>query len=130
MSRQTYAVLLGHAQRLLREGHNVLLDATYLRAADRDECRALADRLGARFFILDLHAPEALLRERLAQRLARGGDPSEANQAVLAQQIAEAEDLGRREAPFVLSLNTALGPNLDEVLRAVGLVASGNLQTS
>jgi len=125
MSRQTYALLLGHAEFLLRAGFNVLLDATYLRAADRDACRALAERLAVRFFILDLNAHEALLRERLAQRLARGGDPSEADSGVLARQMAEAEDLQRREKPFVLSLDAGFGANLDEVLRALGKADGG-----
>jgi hypothetical protein len=119
-NRQTYAVLLGHAESLLRAGHNALLDATYLRAADRDACRALAGRLGARFAILDLEAHEALLRERISQRMARGADPSEASPSVLSRQMAEADGLSDAERPFALSLDAAHGANSDEVLRALG----------
>ena len=124
MGRQTYALLLRHAEGLLRAGHSAVLDATYLRRAQREPCLALAGRLGARFFILDLQAPEALLRERVAQRLAQGGDPSEAGQAVLSRQLAQAEGWAAAEKPFVLALDAAAGPDLEALLRAVGAASA------
>jgi predicted kinase len=118
-TRQTYAVLLSHAESILKAGHHVVLDATYLRASDRDSCRALAERLGTRFFILDLQAPEALLRDRVARRLAGGHDPSEADWAVLARQMAGADALARCEMPFVLTLDAAAELDLDALVRVI-----------
>ena len=112
--------MLRLAERLLRAGINVILDATYLRVAYRHACRELADRLGVRFFILDFQAPEAVLRERIARRLARGNDPSEADLEVLTRQIAGAELLESWESPFVLTLYASEEPNLEGVLRAIG----------
>jgi hypothetical protein len=96
MTRQTYARLFTLAEIALRAGHPVVLDAAFLRRAEREEARALADLLRVPFSILDCEAPDAVLRERLA---ARCGDASEANAAVLDRLLAVAEPLtpGERE---------------------------------
>jgi aminoglycoside phosphotransferase family enzyme/predicted kinase len=119
MTGQTYALLLKQAERLLRCGFNVILDATYLDAANRLPCRALAGRLGVRFLILDFHAPAAVLSARIAARLRRGGDPSEAGPEVLAMQAARADPLAADEIPFVLTVDTTRQGGLDDILRLI-----------
>jgi len=114
-SRRTYARLLSHADLLLQAGFNVVLDATFLKAADRRACRELAGRLGVQFFILDCQASEAVLRERIVARLASGNDPSEAGLKVLAAQMAGAEALETEEMPWVLRLEAE--PDWDGLLR-------------
>jgi predicted kinase len=121
MTRQTYNLLLGHAELLLQAGFNVILDATFLDAANRCHCRELASRLGLRFFILDFLAPLAVLSERIDERLRRGGDPSEAGQAVLALQVAKANPLQTQETPFVLTVDTTQDADIDGILRAIGI---------
>ena len=116
-SRQTYALLLSHAECLSRAGCNVILDAAYLKAADRKACRELAVRLGVTFFILDFHVAEAVLRERITGRLASGNDPSEAGLEVLTAQMAGAEALESQERPFVVALDAE--PDMDGVLPVV-----------
>jgi predicted kinase len=127
MTRQTYALMLELAERLLRAGFNVILDATYLDAADRLPCRALAGRLGAGFLILDFHAPAAVLSARIAARLRRGGDPSEADLAVLAMQTAKASPLGIDEIPFVLTVDTTKDGEIDEITRRVAYATANIL---
>jgi aminoglycoside phosphotransferase family enzyme/predicted kinase len=117
MTRQTYALLLKHAERLLRCGFNVILDATYLNAANRIPCRALADRMGVGFLILDFHAPATVLSARIAARLRRGDDPSEAGPAVLAMQATQADPLNPDEIPFVLAVDTTREGVIDDILR-------------
>ena len=68
-----------------------------------DEFRALAQRLGAPFFVLVCEAPSQELCRRLAQRK---DDASEATAAVLEQQLAWVESLGEDEQPFVVSPDT------------------------
>ena len=94
MTRQTYERLLALAEIALRAGHPVVLDAAFLRRAERDQARALADSLCAPFSILACEAPPALLRERLA---GRRGDASEADAAVLDRLAGQAEPLGPDE---------------------------------
>ena len=51
-------------------------------------------------------SPE-LARRRIAQRRQQGGDPSEADAAVLEAQLAALEPLEADERPFSLNLETA-----------------------
>lgn len=96
-SEQTYASLHERAAQLLDSGWSVLVDAAFLRRHERDAFAALAAAKGCPFGIL---APEAcieVLRQRIAQRQARGGDPSEATLQVLEQQRHWIETLGADE---------------------------------
>ena len=65
----------------------MILDATYLRRDSRDEARALARDLGARFAVVDVLCPDAEVRERLRRRAAAGTDPSDAGAEVYEEQV-------------------------------------------
>ena len=95
---RTYGHLLEQAQRLLRAGWSVVVDATFLRRADREAFRALARDCGVAFSILAPQATPAQLRERILTRSALGQDASEATLDVLAQQMRTMEPLGPDEA--------------------------------
>jgi uncharacterized protein len=93
----TYASLLARARILLGEGWTVLVDAAFLRQAERQAFAALARSLACPFHILAPDAPVAVLRERIAARQASGGDASEATLAVLEQQLGWVEALTETE---------------------------------
>lgn len=80
-----YAAMLGRARTILRAGHAVVLDATFLDPARRAEAEALAAETGVPFTGFWLEAPEAVLRARIE---ARRGDASDADAAVLSAQLA------------------------------------------
>lgn len=82
-SARTYAELLRRAAPALDAGWPVILDAAYLRRAERDAAASFAADRGLPFAILDCAAPLAVLRQRVAARQARGGDASEADVGVL-----------------------------------------------
>ena len=82
-TRRTYARLLELARGLLAAGFTVIVDAAFLSRAERESFCALARDLDVPFVIASLQADEAVLKERLAQRLSRADDASEANAAVL-----------------------------------------------
>lgn len=103
-TQRTYAHLMDRAAALLQAGWPVILDAAFLRRAERVACRALADRHGATFRILHCEAPPEVLHQRLAQRAAHGLDPSEADASVLAQQQVWAEPLTADEQASVTRL--------------------------
>lgn len=67
-SRRTYAHLAELATMILRAGHTVIVDAAFLRRAQRDQLHAVAKQEQARFVMLDMRTPENILRERLLQR--------------------------------------------------------------
>ena len=93
----TYAHLRDVAEMLLRAGWSVVVDATFLKRADRDAFRTLARGLGVAFSILAPQASPAQLRERILARSAHGGDASEATLDVLEQQMRTLEPLGPDE---------------------------------
>lgn len=95
---RTYAQLFGLARVALQAGYPVILDAAFPRRAERTQAQALAQELGVPFSIMHCEAPLPVLRERL---LARRGDASEANLAVLEQLLPGSEALADDEIPFL-----------------------------
>ncbi len=106
----TYARLETLAVPVLRGGFSVILDATYLRRAQRDSARRLAAAQGVPLSILHFDAAPGLLRERLRQRAAAASDASEAGTAVLELQIRTAEPLQDDETFEVARPPAAGGP--------------------
>ncbi len=103
MTRRTYAHLVAAAGALARAGLSVLVDATFLDAAERQRIAALARAAAAPFVILECTAPEALLRKRVTERRA---DPSEATAEVLEQQLAVAAPLAAAERRHAVAIDT------------------------
>jgi len=87
----TYRRLGALAQVILDAGFPVVVDATFLLRTEREAFRAIAEKFGVPFLILDFRVPPDVLRARVEQRLERAGDASEANLAVLERQIATRE---------------------------------------
>ncbi|MDA8255200.1 MAG: AAA family ATPase [Betaproteobacteria bacterium] len=90
----TYARLRELARELLAAGWPVIVDAAFLRRAERAKFAALAAEFGVGFGILAAEAPPEELRRRL---LARSGDASEATVAVLERQLGWFEPLDAEE---------------------------------
>jgi aminoglycoside phosphotransferase family enzyme/predicted kinase len=88
-----YRHLLTLAEASLAGGQHTLLDATFLLREQRGAAAGLARRLGLDCWILPFEAPPEVLGQRLRARRARGDDPSEADEAVLAAQMERAEPL-------------------------------------
>ncbi len=108
-SRRTYAALAAIADRLLRNGENAIVDATFLRRSERLEFMQVAAANAARFVILDCTASPAELRRRVLERRRQARDASEADIAVLEQQLATAEPLDRAERRHALTVDTERG---------------------
>ena len=96
----TYRRLEELAQLALREGWSVIVDAAFLKRAERDPFRRLAANNDIPFAILACAAPAAELRRRVA---ARQGDASEATLEVLEKQLDWIEPLAADELEFALS---------------------------
>ena len=98
-TRRTYARLHELARIALAAGFPVIVDAAFLRHAERSRFRELAAALDVPFAIASLQAPADVLRSRVAQRQARADDASEAGVQVLAmlQQVQEPLDDAERD---------------------------------
>lgn len=94
---QVYTHLRELAASLLAAGWSVIVDATFLKRADRDVFCALAAEQDASFAILAPQASPEQLRARILARNTGGTDASEATLDVLAQQQHELEPLGDDE---------------------------------
>ena len=92
-SRATHARLFERAALALRAGYPVILDATFLAREPRQQARALAASLGARFLLLHFEAGADTLRARVRRRALRGDDASDAGLAVLESQLRQAQPL-------------------------------------
>jgi uncharacterized protein len=106
-SSKTYDRLLELAQQILQAGYSVIVDATFLRIADRTRFHQLAITENAKFQILAFTADERTLRERIQARQATGTDASDADLAVLDQQLATYEPLTADEMRFAKSFPAA-----------------------
>ena len=98
--QRTYAHLREQAAMLLQAGWSVVVDAAFLKRADRDAFSVLAQQTGASFSILAPQASPEQLRQRIVARSAAGHDASEATLAVLDQQMQTIEPLGPDEMGF------------------------------
>jgi aminoglycoside phosphotransferase family enzyme/predicted kinase len=91
---RTYARLLALSREMLLAGWPVIVDAAFLKRAERDSFAALAAEFGVGFSILATEAPPDELRRRLR---ARRGDASEATVDVLERQFEWFEPLSAAE---------------------------------
>jgi predicted kinase len=101
LSSRTYLELLRGAERRLRAGRAVVLDATYLRRGARDAPALLARRIGAPYAYLAVDVPPEEARARIERRAASGRDPSDATVAVYESQVGTIEPFDAVEEPRV-----------------------------
>jgi len=124
---RVYEALAQEAGRLLDAGQVVVVDATFLRRTHRDRFRALAGERGVPWQWVHCHAPHEVLAERVRQRQALGGDASQADVAVLAQQVSMQDalvageegavvsaPLGVLSAEALANLSAAMRPSVDQ----------------
>ena len=112
----TYQRLRRLADRVLRCGYDVLVDATFLTRERRRSFRELARARGAGFVVLGLSAPVEELRRRVTRRLAEGCDASEASLAVLERQLSVCEHLDAAEQAEAVEIDSTNPPDFNEIL--------------
>jgi hypothetical protein len=118
-NERTYERLRQCADAALEAGESLVVDAAFLRRDERASFLDLARGRGAHALIVHCHAPEELLRRRVAGRSAARDDASEAGLEVLARQPDWWEDFDDRERAFVLPADTARPDVADTLLEAV-----------
>lgn len=115
----TYARLAAFAEIGLRAGLNVIVDATFLRGADRDRLIAVGDACDAACAILHCVARPAVLEARVRDRHAAGADASEADLAVLHTQQDAQEPLEESEQERAVIVDTDREIDFTELVRAL-----------
>lgn len=109
VTEATYRELGALARKIVGAGLVAIVDATCLKRWQRDQFRDLAAELGVAFVIVDFSASDTTLRRRIAERAAKSSDASDADLAVLDQQLRSSEPLTPEEQAFVVPYD-AEGP--------------------
>lgn len=108
ITETVYREILGMQVPLIVEaGFSAVIDATSLWRWQRDLFRTMAIRMGVPFVLVDVQAEPTLLRQRLHQRhIATRGEPSDADVAVLENQLTAHDPLTADERRVALIVNT------------------------
>jgi uncharacterized protein len=100
---KTYDRLAQLAGRVLDAGYPVIIDAACLKRAQRERFYQLAKKRDVPVLLLEFHAAEEVLRQRIARR--KGG-ASDADLSVLEHQLAQWEPVEEEEKKYLISVNT------------------------
>ncbi|MDO8578466.1 MAG: AAA family ATPase [Dehalococcoidales bacterium] len=71
-SRLTYDTMFAEARRYLSEGSSVILDASFIKAEERQKAQNMAQETNADYFVLECSLDEDQIRQRLTRRLVEG----------------------------------------------------------
>ncbi len=116
-SVQTYARLMQLARWIVEAGEIAIIDAAFLRAADRAAFFDAAATQALPCVLVTRPAPVEVLRARVAARVARGTGASEADLAVLERQLLQAEPLSAMEHAAAIHVSAERGDDALEPLR-------------
>ncbi len=112
-SSKTYKRLAELAGSILNSGYSAIIDATFLKAEQRQLFGQLAIAKKVKFTIIDFQVPVEILCKRIEQRR---NDPSEATIDVHKQQLKSAEPLSKDEMNNVIQVKSKNGKNIDELV--------------
>lgn len=118
-SRRVFSIAHRRTEWLLREGRNVVFDATNIYEWGRRVLYRIADRAGARLLIVRTVAPDDVIERRLRGRVA-GLDPddrSEAGWDVYASMKAKFEEIERPH--LIVDTSLELEPAVQEIARFI-----------
>jgi aminoglycoside phosphotransferase family enzyme/predicted kinase len=110
MTEATYEAMITGADAALAAGFSVVLDATFLTRAHRDQARQLGQRHDIPLHLLWLDLSPAVLRQRIRERSAANTDVSDADLAVLESQLARYQRPDEPDIRFLTDSDAWPGP--------------------
>ena len=99
----------------MRSGYVAVVDATFLKRAQRDRFRLLARTQDVPFLIIDCDAPVNELRDRIMARRNRSDNVSDADLSVLGAQLESRESLSDAELATSLAVRPGEPLNGEEL---------------
>jgi aminoglycoside phosphotransferase family enzyme len=118
-SDRVYARLFDLAGALLAGEHSVILDAAFLDARRRGDALAVARGARCPALIVNVTAPDSVLRRRLRDRAGARRDVSEADVTVLEHQLAHADELSEVERRITVDCDNSVSPDVGELVMKV-----------
>ncbi len=106
------------AERLLRRGFCIIMDATNLSERYREYFYSIAERLDVKLIVVSVEAPPSLVKERLAARLGNLKERSEADWEVYMKMKPSVEKITRKH--YVVDTSRDITPVIDRVMREIG----------
>ena len=88
---RTYDAMVARADEMLASGSSVVLDGCFTKRSQRAAAVALAQRRGVPLLVLECHAPESVVRERLEGRSSKGRAVSDGRWEIYHHQAATFE---------------------------------------
>lgn len=127
-SRQSRDIIYQHlleiGKCILKSGHNVILDATFLKETDRSAAKMIATASRSSFCILNCKAPSSLLKQRIRARQRQRTDSSDADETVLKLQMNKHEPLRTHERLQAVNVDMSLTPDIPVLLRQIHQLSS------
>jgi len=120
MTARAYRKIIDQADNALAAGDAVILDATFHKAAPRALALEMAERRGAPIAVIECHAADEIVRERLAARARERSDPSDGNWQIYLKQKELREPFADTIARLPLETNSPvadLSAKAEEFLR-------------
>jgi aminoglycoside phosphotransferase family enzyme/predicted kinase len=111
MTEKTYARMAHEAEKEIRAGRGVILDATYGQRANREKLIRLVEKHRAPWSLIRCFASDEIIRQRLARREAVGADLSDGRWEIYLQQKAVHEPISEIPSVACLELNTEASPD-------------------
>lgn len=106
MSGRTYDEMFRQATEHLRAGRSVILDGSFMRAADRQRARKVAAECGAAIFYILCSCSEEETRRRLAHRAGNREAVSDGREDILTEQQKRFEPIDDLDGVPVLQVAT------------------------
>lgn len=116
---KTYQHLYELAKNSLQAGYVVILDAAYLKHAERAKAKQVAEEVGVPFFIVECDAPLEIIEENLAKRKQQNNDPSDATLEVVKQQLEWREPLTAEEKATSCLVETQHRESIDKLIEYI-----------
>lgn len=129
MTAKTYQRLANLAEKVIRAGYSVVVDASFLKSYQRLAFAKLAEELNVKHVILHTHARLNVLKNWLRQRQLTNESISEANEAVLEMQQASQEALSDEEKAQAISIDLEKYSNINEILPILKDMLNRDTQT-
>ena len=122
-SRFTHAVCRAVARQLLKKGYSVISDATNLKEWHRSLLVRIAEQSSATTLIVQLTAPQPVIRARLRHRFIRRlpDDHSDANWTVYELLLAEVQTIKRKH--LRIDTSRALDTSVERIVAAARRVS-------
>ena len=121
-TQKTYEKLTELASQIINAGYSVIIDATFLQFERRQTFQQLAKHLSVPYLIIETTAAEKVLRQRI---VARKNDISDANLAVLEQQINNWQALHKNEINHAVIINTEKTLEINTLIDEINRRRSG-----